>query len=178
MKNGKALYAVIKNRKGISKAQKILKKSRINKIPKTNIIHKRVIKQNNTRKRKQKEETQNSIPILKNENNAEDSNGSTNSNVAHKVDNTVEGYSCICGTAFTSKSGLSVHVKYFTYEAKFACTNCDRKYFSTCLLRAHMKSRHNIIFTGKDGCRRCGICFPSRLLLYKHCKDVQYVYFT
>lgn len=165
---------VVKSRKAISKAQKILKTAKTNKIPRNNIIRKRVIKQNGVRKQKQKE-NHNNIPILKNENSTVDvdSNSRTNSSVAHTMDNTVEGFACICGTAFTSKTGLNVHVKYFTYEAKFACTECDRKFFSTCLLRAHMKSRHSIIFTGKDGCRRCGICFPSRLLLYQHCKTVQ-----
>lgn len=79
---------------------------------------------------------------------------------------------CVCGREFASKHNLQMHIKYFTYEPRFVCKACGKRYNGTNLLRQHMKARHGINYSGY-GCRSCGKVFKTMATLYQHCRVTQ-----
>lgn len=94
---------------------------------------------------------------------------------SHQIDEArlSEGFFCICGQQAIHKIALHMHVRYYTCQRNFVCTECTRKYPNLGDLKAHMKSVHHILSEKTNGCRDCGACFDTRKELFYHLADIQ-----
>ncbi len=90
----------------------------------------------------------------------------------HAMDYGMSGFTCTCGTIFSSLSKLDEHLRQCSPDGMIHCTECDATFFSTQKLQLHMEESHQILVL--DQCKACGKVFKSRTDLLRHEKSTQY----
>ena len=93
---------------------------------------------------KENEQTDDISPLnLSNSNGGKDASNSSNSDTVDRSTNQVQCH--ICGQYYKSRQNLAIHMRMHTGERPYNCSVCNKKFIQPHHLKAHLKSKHDII---------------------------------